>query len=287
MSYAELGATPGYPNYVNGGLIGHALGIPGDWRGIPGGYPLLIRVVNGNRAYRILKSDIGSGQAGDPHYVIDLHPKIVNLIGFSGKGDVEIKPAGNATGGQVASMNVAQTCVLASSAGPGQYVNPFAHSMTGLVSQRIDMGVDYDNVQGAEIDAIGRARVIAAATGIGGGWTCGGGPNGGVFYQLLDGPDAGRKVYVTEDVMPTVHAGQLVGAGQKIAEFSGGNLCIEIGWGTSPYGTEAAALGQQASGDPGNFATFCGQMMSQLIASLGGKPGVLNQPKSGSSCPVM
>lgn len=290
MSYAELGATPGYPNYVYGGLIGKALGIPGNWRGIPGGYPLLIRAVGSNSpGYRILKSDIGSGQAGEPHYVIDLHPKIAGLIHFSGKQDVEIKPAGSSPGAPV-SMPIAQQCVLAASAGPGQYVNPFRDSMKGLVSQRIDMGVDYDNAPGAPILAIGRARVLGAGTGIGGNWHCTTGINGGVYYKLLDGPDAGRSVYVTEDIVPTVKSGDLVAAGAMVARFDpgGSTPCIEIGWGSgTPYGTEAVALNQQAAGDPGGNTSFCGQLMSQLIASLGGKPGVLGGPKSGSSCPVM
>lgn len=290
MSYAELGATPGYPNYVYGGLIGKALGIKGDSRGIPGGYPLLIRAVGSNSpGFKILKSDIGSGQAGDPHYVIDLHPAVAQAIHFAGKSDVEIKPAGSAQGVSLAS-NPQQQCVLASAAGPGQYVNPFAHSMAGLVPQRIDMGVDYDNTPGAPIGAIGRARIVAASTGIGGGWTCSTGISGGVYYKLLDGPDAGRSVYVTEDILPTVRAGQEVGAGQMIARFDpgGSTPCIEIGWGSgTPWGTEAAALGQQGAGDPGSNQSFCGTMMSNLIASLGGTPGTPGGPHSGSSCPVM
>jgi len=67
--------------------------------------------------------------------------------------------------------------------GAGQ---PISHTLDGY-HYRIDMGVDYDG-QG-EIDAIGDARVTFAGTGIGGGWVCSTPTNGGIVYQLDDGPD--------------------------------------------------------------------------------------------------
>src|SRR5436853_340475 len=82
---------------------------------------------------------------------------------------------------------------------PTSHVNPFARTVD-LTPQRIDMGVDYDGA--GEIDAIGDARVTFAGTGIGGGWTCSTKANGGVVYQLINGPDHGRYVYVAEDIVP-------------------------------------------------------------------------------------
>ena len=106
---------------------------------------------------------------------------------------------------------------------PGQYVNPFARTRN-LTPQRIDMGVDYDG-QG-EIDAIGDAHITFAGTGIGGGWTCSTPTNGGVVYQLSNGPDEGKWVYVAEDVIPTVNEGQTVTAGQQIATFAPQGLLV-------------------------------------------------------------
>ncbi len=98
LSYAELGATPGYPNYARG-LLTHALGIQGGPEGLPGGFALLARPVGSDSpGIRILKSDVGSGQAGNPHYTIDLHPRIAQLLGFDGKQDIQIKAAGNHPG---------------------------------------------------------------------------------------------------------------------------------------------------------------------------------------------
>jgi len=177
------------------------------------------------------------------------------------------------------------TSAIGCSVSPAGYVNPFAHTKN-LVPQRIDMGVDYDGI--GEIDALGNARVTFAGTGIGGGWTCSTNTNGGVVYRLQDGEYRGRYVYVTEDIVPTVKAGDVVTAGQQIGTFAppGGQGCIETGWASGPGpNPEAAVLGQQAtSGDAGANRTYCGQQFSNLLRSLGAPGGLENQPLSGSSC---
>ncbi len=279
LSCAELGATPGYPNYV-GGLLAKTLGVSGGPTGLPGGFALLVRPVGSSSpGIRIIKSDNGSGQAGDLHYTIDLHPRIAQLLNFNGKEDIQIKAAGTDPGADPSSL--ATDCTSAA----GTYVNPFAHSQN-LVPQRIDMGVDYDG--GGEIDALGDAQITFAGTGIGGGRTCNTSENGGVVYRLTDGPDNGRYVYVTEDVIPSVTGGTRVSAGQQIATFApaGGSGCIEIGWASGPAASpEAIVLGQQGTGDPGSNRTFCGQQMSDLLASTGAPAGLTEgRPVTGSSC---
>jgi hypothetical protein len=280
LSYAELGATPGYPNYV-GGLLAKALGLPGGHYGLPGGFPILVRPVGSNSAgIRILKSDIGSGQAGDSHYTIDLHPRIAQLLHFSGKQDIQVKAAGNNPGAPPSSLN--QDCTSTS----GGYVNPFAHAHN-LIPQRIDMGVDYDGA--GPIDAVGTARITFAGTSIGGGWTCDEPTNSGIVYQLQDGPDKGRYVYLTEDIIPTVQAGDHVAAGQQIATFAPtvGTGCIEIGFASGPTPTpKAAFLGQQATtGDPGGNRTYCGQQISDLLARNGAPAGLPEgRPITGDTC---
>jgi hypothetical protein len=171
-------------------------------------------------------------------------------------------------------------------AAPGGYANPLA-SATSVTPQRIDMGVDYDGA--GPIDAIGDAQIKFAGTGIGGGWVCDEPTNGGVVYQLENGPDAGRYVYVTEDVIPAATVGETVRAGQPVAAFATGDgrSCIETGWATGPSpAPQAAADGQASSGgDPGQNRTYCGQQMSDLIQSLGGPAGLTEgKPLVGSSC---
>ena len=175
-----------------------------------------------------------------------------------------------------------QSCI-----GPGGYANPFVHS-TSITPLRIDMGVDYTGT--GPIGALGDAT-ITLSTPYDPGWAnldgsafaCAGGHAGAVVYRLIDGPQTGRYVYVTEGIVPTAQVGQHVSADQAIATFTG---CIETGWASGPGDTPmAAALGQQcASGDPGCHSTYCGQTMSDLIHAAGGPAGILVPPHTGSSC---
>jgi hypothetical protein len=169
-------------------------------------------------------------------------------------------------------------------ASAGGYANPFARTQ-GLIARRIDMGVDYDG--SGEIDAIGNAKIVFAATGIGGNWVCSTSANGGVVYQLTDGRYQGDYVYVTEDVIPTVHANDTVTAGQQIATFTSPTGCLEIGFADGPApAPKAAALGQQAqAGDAGGNRTYCGQQMSDLLAAAGAPAGLAEgRPVTGTNC---
>jgi hypothetical protein len=153
------------------------------------------------------------------------------------------------------------------------YVNPFSRS-TGLVAERIDMGVDYSGR--GPIVSLGDAKITYAATNDPGWAYCG--AAGAVTLQLVDGPDEGRDIYIAEGIAPTVAAGNTVRAGQTIAHFAGAR-CIEIGWSAIADGVEpkAAVLGQAAKGpneDPGENRTYCGNSMSELLASLGAAPGL-------------
>ncbi len=158
-------------------------------------------------------------------------------------------------------------------AGQENYVNPFSRA-TGLVPERIDMGVDYSGR--GPILALGDGKITYATTNDPGWAYCG--AAGAITLQLLDGPDEGRDIYITEGIDPTVAAGSTVSAGQTIADFAGTG-CIEIGWSAIPDGVapKAAALGQEATGpneDPGEHRTYCGNSMSELLASLGAPPGL-------------
>jgi len=108
---------------------------------------------------------------------------------------------------------------LALPAAATSYVNPFALS-TNLVTGRIDQGVDF--VGGGAIVAIGNAKVLQVGAP---GWP----EEGGVLYQLLDGPLKGETIFVFEGVDATVQPGQTVKAGEQIATFRPGGS-IEIGF---------------------------------------------------------
>jgi murein DD-endopeptidase MepM/ murein hydrolase activator NlpD len=108
---------------------------------------------------------------------------------------------------------------LALPAAATSYVNPFALS-TNLVTGRIDQGVDF--VGSGAIVAIGDAKVLQVGAP---GWP----EEGGVLYQLLDGPLKGETIFVFEGVDATVQPGQTVKAGEQIATFRPGGS-IEIGF---------------------------------------------------------
>ena len=107
MSYAEL-LVAGHNAYLNSDSLASIFGQQslasqiglstalGSNAGMPFGTVLEIRNVGSNTSYRIAKSDVGSGQADDPHYKIDLHPAIAKLLNFPGKGDVEVRLAAGA-----------------------------------------------------------------------------------------------------------------------------------------------------------------------------------------------
>jgi murein DD-endopeptidase MepM/ murein hydrolase activator NlpD len=108
---------------------------------------------------------------------------------------------------------------IALPAAAGSYVNPFSLS-TELITGRIDQGVDF--VGSGAIVAIGDAKVLRVGAP---GWP----EEGGVLYQLLDGPLKGETIFVYEGVDATVQPGQTVRAGEQIATFRPGGS-IEIGF---------------------------------------------------------
>jgi len=264
-SYAEL--SPGIPRS----------GVTKQNATMLGGLPYLtpLQVTNPHNGHSVIlyKRDIGAGQPlsntiDGYHYRIDLTPWAEQQLGLTGSAIVQVTRLDGPTNGP----------------GGGQDANPFAHTRN-LTPQRIDMGVDYDG-QG-EIDAIGDAHITFAGTGIGGGWVCSTPTKGGVVYQLDDGPDQGKWVYVAEDVIPTVNAGNTVRAGQQIATFApaDGTGCLEIGWASGPGSPAPIALqdgGFQDGSGCAAWRTAAGDNMSDLIHSLGGPYGTCrDQPIEG------
>lgn len=270
-SYAEL--SPGIPGSKvtrqNATMLG----------GLPYMAPLQVINPQNGRSVILYKRDVAPGPDTSStingyHFRLALTHAAQQQLGLAGAAVVRVtRLAGAATG-----PGPGQACT-SSTVTPGQYANPLAHARN-VVGQRIDMGVDYDGT--GPIDAIGNAHVTFAGTHIGGGWTCSTTVNGGVVYQLTDGPDQHKYIYVTEDAIPTVKAGQTVRAGQPIA--TGASGCIEIGWASGP-GPSPIALQDGGFGDGSGCAawrTAAGDNMSDLIHALGGPYGTCrDQPIRG------
>ena len=149
--------------------------------------------------------------------------------------------------------------------GSSAYVDPLSH-VSGLSPERIDMGVDYAGA--GPVLALGNGTVFNTS---GPGWP------GGSFIgiTLADGPYAGLSYFVAEDVKPAVKVGDHVRAGQEIAVMYRGSAGIETGW-AAGRGDEplAAALGQQAHGDPGGWTSAAGLSFDRVLVSTGTPSGI-------------
>ncbi|HEY2438240.1 MAG TPA: hypothetical protein VGH93_13750, partial [Solirubrobacteraceae bacterium] len=51
-----------------------------------------------------------------------------------------------------------------------------------------------------------------------------------LWYQVLDGPYAGRYVYVAEQVTRLARIGAQLSAGQPLAYYKKSGTCLETGW---------------------------------------------------------
>lgn len=159
-----------------------------------------------------------------------------------------------------------------------QYVNPLRR-VSGLTPRRIDLGVDYAGA--GPLLALGRGLVTMASDIDSGPPTCWAiscWPGGGiVVYRLLDGPLAGKYVYVAEHLTVRVRRGQVVSPGQPVATLYPGYPWSEWGWAAGP-GPEALAMedGHRCPcGDPGGWSTVEGRNMNRLLLRLGAPSGHL------------
>ncbi len=169
-----------------------------------------------------------------------------------------------------------------------EYVNPLS-MVSGLTPRRIDLGVDYAG--SGPLLAIGRGQVTTASDTDDGPescWAISCWPGGGiVVYRLLDGPFAGKYVYVAEHLTVTVRVGQTVQAGQRIATLYAGYPWSEWGWAAGP-GPEALAMadGHRCTcSDPGGWSTIEGRNMNDLLVRLGAPSGYLQSTVPDQSMP--
>jgi hypothetical protein len=141
------------------------------------------------------------------------------------------------------------------------YVNPFLGDST-VTPGRIDQGVDFTLSPGEAIRAIGDAII----RGIIPSWYKG---QPLVWYQLTSGPQAGRYVYVAEQIVPKVTVGQSVKAGQTIATYAPTGTGLEIGFANAGGSTAASTTGGYVEGQ----LTAAGESFSNFLESLGAPGG--------------
>lgn len=169
------------------------------------------------------------------------------------------------------------------------YVNPL-REVANLKASRIDMGVDYSG--SGPVLALGRARILLASDRLAGpescwGKTCVPRPGDWVMYRLLDGPFAGRYVYIVENITITVRTGQTVAAGQPIAILHDASPNLEIGWaaGRGVYTLAAARRHQCACSDPGGWSSIEGRNFNAFLTWLGAPSGYITSIPAGQRMP--
>jgi len=109
------------------------------------------------------------------------------------------------------------------------YINPLRYV---TVWERTDQGVDAVMPVGAPILAPCRIKILAIEPN----WYAG---QPLVYWELLEGPDAGRVQFVAEQITAIAPPGSILQQGQPIARFAPSGTAIEFGWAT-PNGVTLA-----------------------------------------------
>jgi murein DD-endopeptidase MepM/ murein hydrolase activator NlpD len=141
-------------------------------------------------------------------------------------------------------------------AGYTGYVNPLGGDRYS--TGRTDMGVDFCLTRGEPIRALGDGIVV----GISPDWFE---HQPYIWYQLVDGPYAGRYVYAAEQIRRLAHVGAQLTAGQPLAYYKRSGTCIEMGWSAADGATTAQATTGYREGQ----VTLAGVSFAQFLTSLG------------------
>ncbi len=139
------------------------------------------------------------------------------------------------------------------------YVDPLAYVTTW---GRTDQGIDATMPVGAPILAPGPVKILAIIPN----WFAG---QPLVYFELLNGPDAGKIQYVAEQITSIARAGSFVAQGQPIARYAASGTAIEYGWSTTNGVTLAAATSGYTEGQ----ITPAGVSIRQWLNSLGANAG--------------
>ena len=139
------------------------------------------------------------------------------------------------------------------------YVNPLQFV---TVWERTDQGVDAQMPVGAPILAPGSVKILAIEPN----WYAG---QPLVYFELLDGPDAGRVQYVAEQITDIAPAGTILQRGQPIARYASKGTAIEYGWST-PNGI---TLARATTGYEEGQVTPAGRSIREWLNRLGANAG--------------
>jgi hypothetical protein len=139
------------------------------------------------------------------------------------------------------------------------YIDPLRYVKTW---ERTDQGVDAVMPVGAPILAPCRVKVLAIIPD----WYAG---QPLVYWELLDGPQAGQVQYVAEQITDLAQPGSILPQGAVIARFAPGGTGIEFGWST----LNGVTLARATTGYEEGQATPAGQSIRAWLNALGANAG--------------
>ncbi len=136
---------------------------------------------------------------------------------------------------------------------PLQYVNHW---------ERTDQGVDANLPVGAPILAPGPVKILAVIPN----WYAG---QPLVYFELLNGPQAGQVQYVAEEITDIAKPGLYLQQGQVIARYAASGTGIEYGWST----LNGITLARATTGYEEGQVTPAGVYMRDWLNGLGANAG--------------
>lgn len=142
------------------------------------------------------------------------------------------------------------------------YVNPLPYVTCCGRWERTDQGVDASMPVGAPIEAPGPVKILAIIPD----WYAG---QPLVYWELLNGPDAGKIQYVAEQITKIARPGSYLQQGEAIAHFAASGTGIEFGWSTPNGVTLAVATSGYEEGEE----TPAGKSMRAWLNAVGAKAG--------------
>jgi hypothetical protein len=128
--------------------------------------------------------------------------------------------------------------------------------------ERTDQGVDASMPVGAPILAPGTIKVLAIIPG----WYAG---QPLVYFELLDGPYAGKVQYVAEQITSIAPPGTILQRGQAVARFAASGTGIEYGWST----LNGVTLARATTGYEEGQVTPAGVSIRNWLNGLGANAG--------------
>jgi hypothetical protein len=136
---------------------------------------------------------------------------------------------------------------------PLQYVNHW---------ERTDQGVDANLPVGAPILAPGPVKILAVIPD----WYAG---QPLIYFELLNGPQAGQVQYVAEQITDLAKPGLYLHQGQVIARYAASGTGIEYGWST----LNGITLARATTGYEEGQVTPAGVYMRNWLNALGANAG--------------